>query len=98
LSSIFPGYGIFLEIFIKKYDIITDMESMEVEGLSAAELGKRLGRLPDTVKKQLKSAGEKPIGYIGPVAIYEYSAEEKIRIPPHRGRPSKSKSQEPEDK
>jgi IS30 family transposase len=70
------------------------METMEVDGLSATELGKRLGRLPDTVKKQLKAAGEKPIGYIGPTAIYAYSAEDKIRIPPPRGRPPKAKPDE----
>jgi IS30 family transposase len=72
------------------------MGIMEVEGLSAAELGRRLGRLPDTVKKQLKAAGEKPIGYIGPTAIYAYSAEDKIRTPPPRGRPPKAKPKVPD--
>jgi IS30 family transposase len=90
LVSNFPIRG----IFFKKYAIITDMRYMEVDGLSVTELGRRLGRLPDTVKKQLKAAGEKPIGYIGPVAIYAYAAEEKIRTPPPRGRPPKKKDKD----
>ena len=69
------------------------MEHMEIEGFTASELGKRLGRLPDTVKKQLKAAGEKPIGYIGPTAVYAYSSENKIRNVPGKGRPPKAKAE-----
>jgi hypothetical protein len=62
-----------------------------MEGLTVSEMSKILGREPSTIKKQLKAAGEKPVGYAGPTAIYMASSLEAIRNPPGRGRPKKAK-------
>jgi hypothetical protein len=62
-----------------------------MQGLTVAEMVKILERQPSTIKKQLKAAGEKPIEYAGPTAIYDKSALEAIRNVPGRGRPPKDK-------
>jgi hypothetical protein len=63
---------------------------MEImNGLTVSEMVKILGRMPSTIKKQLKAAGIKPIEYAGPTAVYDKSALEAIRNTPGRGRPSK---------
>jgi transposase len=67
--------------------IIADTNTMN--GLTVSEMVKILGRMPSTIKKQLKAAGIKPIEYAGPTAVYDKSAIEAIRNVPSRGRPPK---------
>ena len=67
-----------------------------MDGLTVSEMVNILGRMPSTIKKQLKAAGIKPIEYAGPTAVYAKSALEAIRNVPSRGRPPKAKPEEPE--
>jgi hypothetical protein len=67
--------------------IIADMKSMN--GLTIAEMERILGRLPSTIKKQLKAAGIKPVEYAGPTAVYDKSALDAIRDVRGPGRPAK---------
>jgi hypothetical protein len=85
LSSKYPT----CEKNINIYDIIADMKIMN--GLTIAEMVKILGRMPSTIKKQLKAAGIKPIEYAGPTAVYPASAPEAIRNVPGKGRPPKAR-------
>ena len=55
--------------------------------ITIAFMAKELNRKPDTVKRQLQTAGEKPVEYHGPTGMYFRSAMEEIGIVPPRGRP-----------
>jgi hypothetical protein len=69
--------------------IISDMRYME--GLTIREMAENLGLGQPAVKMRLRIAGIKPVSYAGPTALYDPSAQEKIRNVPSRGRPKKIK-------
>jgi hypothetical protein len=67
-----------------------------MNGLTVAEMVKILGRMPSTIKKQLKAAGIKPVEYAGPTAVYDESVLEAIRSVPGPGRPPKAEPEAPD--
>jgi predicted ArsR family transcriptional regulator len=67
---------------------------MNMNGLTAVEIGNILGIPAKTVKKRLERAKIQPVTYAGPTAIYDESALKTIRNVPGRGRPKKDKKPE----
>jgi len=66
---------------------------MNMNGLTAVEIGNILGIPAKTAKKRLERIGILPIAYAGPTAIYDESAPESIRNV-QMGRPKKAKKPE----
>jgi predicted ArsR family transcriptional regulator len=61
-----------------------------MNGLTIAEMAKKLGIPTDTVKRRLQRIGIKAKEYAGPTAVYDKSALDAIRNVRGRGRPKKS--------